>query len=216
MSAGSSSRRYWSAAAIVALSLCVAIPIWKSRDSVKPARVDPRPDTNPKVEIVPKVLPSGPEGIPALLPGDTCDKAEGVLGKPTEEDKYSRSWEKQDFSVGGTTDSTCHLTGISITVTTGHKVLTVDGITLGATTLADAEKILGKSLVEFESVESAEAHWSATLHLGSTLGMPFETAYCAYSDEVDALNRDPTIRDFRDLPITQYNLEMVKPHSKAK
>jgi len=103
MSAGSSSRRYWYAAAIVIVFLCVAISLWKSRTSVKPGKIEPRPDTNAKVEIVvPKELSSGLGRVPALLPGDTCEKAEGALGKPTEEDKYSRTWEKQDFVITAT------------------------------------------------------------------------------------------------------------------
>jgi len=213
----SSFKRYWYAVAIVVVSLCVVIPLWKSGISAKPSRVEPSFGTTPKVELFPKNSSSELARVPVLLPGDTCEKAEGALGKPMEEDEYSRTWKKQDFMITATTDSACHLTGISIAVIKGHKALTVDGVTLGATTLADAEKILKKPLIEpSESVEAAEGHWSATLQLGPVPGMPFKTAYSAYSDEADAMHHDPTMSDFRDLPITQYNLAVVDPHTQSK
>jgi hypothetical protein len=93
-----------------------------------------------------------------------------------------------------------------------------DGLILGATTLADAEKILRKPLIEpSESVEAAEGHWSATLHLGPVPGMPFKAAYSTgFDDKADAMNHDPTISDFRDLPITGYSLEMTAPAESKK
>jgi len=219
MSAGSHSRNYWYALAIVAVFLCIAISLWTTRNSVKPDKLEPRSDTNPKVEIVPKESSSGVGRVPALLPGDTCDKAGESLGKPMEKDKFSRTWRTQDFVITAATDSDCHLTAIAISVLAGHKALTVDGITLGESTLADAEKVPGKPLTErSESVEAAEGHWVGTLQFGPASGMPFTAAYSAHlaSGKAEAMNHDPLISDFRDLPITQYNLEMVGPQSQAK
>lgn len=192
--------------------LCVAASLWKSRNSVKSNKPETRFDANAKVEIV----PNESDRVPALLPGDTCDKAGASLGNPMEQDKFSRTWKTQAFIITAATDSDCHLTDIAISVLPGHKALTLDGITLGASTLAEAEKILEKPLIEpSESVETAEGHWSATLQLDPVPGMPFKTVYSAYSDEADAMNHAPTISDFRTLPITEYSLEMVTSHSQS-
>jgi hypothetical protein len=215
----SSSRRYWYALGIVILFLCVAIPLWKFHDAARPGRVEPSSGTRPKVEIVAKNLSSKLTRLPLLLPGDTCDKADGELGKPVEEDKFSRTWETNGFIITAATDSACHLTTIAISVLPGHKAITADGITLGESTLADAEKVAGKPLIErSESVEAAEGHWVGTIQFSAAPGTPFTAAYSAYlsSDKSDAMNHDPLIDDFRNLPITHYNLEMVAPHSQAK
>jgi len=157
--------------------------------------------------------------VPLLVPGDTCAKADKTLGKPMEEDKYSRSWKSQDFFITASIDSDCHLTGVGITVLEGHKGLTVDGVTLGSSTLADAEKMLGKRLTEgSESVEAGEGHWAASLELNVAAGMPYSAAYRAYmaDDKAEAMNRYPIFSDFRDLPITQYSLKMVSSQAPAK
>jgi hypothetical protein len=208
----------WGAAifAVVVLAAVVLV-IWNTRAHKSTAQNN-APNNFTKAEnAAPAAKPSSLPAlanvsqIPKLVPGDTCEEAEKALGKPVEKDKFSRTWETRDFVITATTDSTCHLTGISIAVTTGHKALTVDGIVLGATTLADAEKTLRKSLVEAsESVEAAEGHWSATLRFGPAPGMPFKAAYSTgFDDKADAMNHDPTISDFRDLPITGYSLDMA-------
>ena len=214
----------WSAAIFaVAVVATVVLVIWNIRThkstapNYAPNNLIKAENTAPAAK--PSSLPAlaNVSQIPKLVPGDTCEDAERALGKPMEKDTFSRTWETRGFVIGATTDSTCHLTYISIGVITGHKALTDDGITLGETTLAEAEKILRKRLVEpSESVDAAEGHWSATLHLAPAPGMPFKAAYSAYSDKADAMPRDPTISDFRDLPITGYSLEMVAPHSQAK
>jgi hypothetical protein len=206
-----SAMRWGAAIFAVAVLVTVVLVIWNARahKSTAPNNLTKAENSAPAAK--PSSLPAlaNVSQIPQLAPGDTCEKAEKALGKPMEKDTFSRTWETQDFVITATTDSACHLTGVSIAVTTGHKALTVDGIILGATTLADAEKILRKPPVEpSESVEAAEGHWSATLQLGPAPGMPFTAAYSAYiaCDKADAMNHDPLISDFKDLPITQYNL----------
>jgi len=211
----------WGAATFAVVVLVAAVlVIWNAR-----AHKSTAPNNFTKAEnAAPAAKPSSLRAlanvsqIPKVVPGDTCEEAERALGKPMEKDKFSRTWQTLDFVITATTDSTCHLTGISIAVTTGHKALTVDGIVLGATTLADAEKILRKSSVEpSESVEAAEGHWSATLHLGPVPGRPFKASYSTgLDDKADAMNHDPTISDFRDLPITRYSLDMATPADSKK
>lgn len=199
----------------------IALVIWNApvHKSTAPNKLTSAESSGPAAKAGTLPAVTNVSQIPQVVPGDTCEKAEKVLGKPMEEDKFSRTWETQDFVITAVTDSACHLTDIGISVITGHKALTVDGIILGTTTLAAAEKILGKHLAEpSESVEEAEGNWSATLHLGTVPAMPFKAAYGAYiaSDDADAMNHYPTISDFRGLPITDYSLEMVDLHSQAK
>ena len=219
-----SAMRWGAAIFAVAVLATVVLVIWNVR-AHKSTAPNNTPNNLTKGENTapvakPSSLPAlaNVSQIPKVVPGDTCEEAEKALGKPMEKDKFSRTWETQDFVITATTDSTCHLTYISIGVTIGHKALTVDGITLGATTLADAEKILRKQLIEpSESVEAAEGHWSATLQLGPVPGISFKTAYSTgFDDKTDAMNHDPTISDFRDLPITGYSLGMVDPADSKK
>jgi hypothetical protein len=221
MLAGSSSRRNWYATAIVVVCLCVAIPLWKTRNSVKSYKpvAEPHSDVKAKAPIAPNEASAEPARIPALIPGDTCDKAGEALGKPTEENQYFRSWKKQDFLITATADSACHLTSIEISVPAGHEALTVDGITLGRSTLADAEHILGKRLTEgSESVEAPEGNWVGILQLDPSPDMPYKASYRAplALDKARAMNHDPVFSDFRSLPVTEYSLEMVAPQSQAK
>jgi hypothetical protein len=206
--------------AVIVVS-AITLIIWNARayKSTAPSKLIQAENTVPTAKPGPLPAVTNASQVPKVVPGETCEEAEKALGKPMEKDEFSRTWQTQDFVISATTDTTCHLTDIGITVIKGHKALTADGIILGATTLADAEKILRKQLAEpSESVEAAEGHWLATLHLAPGPGMPFKAAYGAYiaSDEADAMPHDPTISDFRDLPITQYNLEMVDLHNQAK
>jgi hypothetical protein len=213
MSYESKSAVRWAAAIfVVAVVSAIVLVIWNAhiQKSTAPNKLSNVENTAPAATPGSLTAVTNVSQIPKVVPGDTCEDAERALGKPIEKDNFSRTWKKRDFVITATADSTCHLTGISIAVTTGHKVLTADGIILGATTLADAEKILRKPLAEpSESVEAAEGHWSATLQLGPAPRMAFKAAYSAYSDKADALNRAPTISDFRDLPITQYSLDVA-------
>jgi hypothetical protein len=214
-----SAMRWGAAIFAVAVLATVVLVIWNVRAHKSTAPNNSTKAENTAPAARPSSLPAlaNVSQIPKLVPGDTCEEAEKALGKPMEKDKFSRTWETKDFVITATTDSTCHLAGISIAVITGHKALMADGLILGATTLADAEKILRKPLIEpSESVEAAEGHWSATIQFGPSPGMPFKTAYSAYSDKADSMNHDPTISDFKDLPVTQYNLETVDPHSQTK
>ena len=160
-----------------------------------------------------------PAQIPPLIPADTCDKASHLLGKPTQEGEYFRSWKKEDFLLTATADLACHLTSIEVSVPTGQKALTVDGITLGATTLADSEHILGNRLTDgSESVEAPEGNWVGILQLGPSPDKPYKVSYRAplTLGKVEALGHDPVFSDFRSLPVTEYSLEMVDAHSQAK
>ena len=219
MSVERSSRRYWYANAIALACLGGALGIWKAHNSVKLGEQEGVPPSHKSALPIPKEVSFEPTQIPNLIPGDTCDKAGEALGKPTEEDQYFRSWKKPDFLLTATADSACHLTSIEISVPTGHKALTVDGITLGASTLADSERILGNGLTEgSESVEAPEGNWVGILQLDPSPGKPYKVSYRAplALGKAEALGHDPVFSDFRSLPVTEYSVEMVDPHSQAK
>jgi len=152
--------------------------------------------------------------IPLLRPGETCQEASEALGKPTEEDEYSRSWKKQDFLVTATANSTCRLTSVEVSVAMGHVALTNDGITLGQSTLSDAERILGTRIGEgSESVEAPEGNWVGVVQVGPLPSVPYKITYRAPlpHGEADLMKRDPIFNDFKALPITEYSVEMSDP-----
>jgi hypothetical protein len=171
------------------------------------------PSTSPKPaeEVVPQV--------PKLYPGDTCEKAISVLGKPTEENQYVLTWQKIDFRVTAAKDSKCVLTDVGTQAEFGHRVLTDDGVILGVSTLADAERILQPRIKEdSESVEAPEDNWSAMISIGPTLNAPYKVTYRAdlKPGAADRMSHDPVFDDFRNLPVNEYSLEMVAPAESIK
>lgn len=219
MSAGIPSRPYWYAFTIIVVSLCIAISIWKVHTSVRTTKLETCSDVHPTIQIVPRELHADPDAIPALLPGDTCETAERTLGKPTEKDEFYRMWKTHNFVVTVTTSPDCHLTGISISVLSGHKALTADGVRLGDSTLADVEKLPGKPLAgRSESVEAAEGHWVGRLQFDPAPEMPFTAAYSAplADGKAETMDHDPVISDFRDVPITQYSVDLIDPKRRSR
>lgn len=152
--------------------------------------------------------------VQELFPGDTCDKASALLGVPDEKDQFVRTWRKKDFTVFASTNPNCVLSGVGVTVVPRHTAITRDGITLGASTIADAERILRSRLTDSsESVEAPEDNWDAMLVLDPTSTFPYKTVYRAKLDskKVTQMNRDPKFDDFRGQVITEYSLELAAP-----
>lgn len=152
--------------------------------------------------------------LPVLLPGETCDKATEALGEPQKQDEFVRTWREKDFTVYASVDSKCVLTSIAITVETGHKVRTADGVTLGMSTLANAERILRPRIKgDSESVEAPEGNWAAMISIGPAPDVPYKVTYRAALKQgaADQMSHDPVFDDFRNLPVSDYSLEMGAP-----
>lgn len=157
--------------------------------------------------------------VAKLLPGDTCERATELYGKPTEKDEYGGTWETQDLKVFVGANSKCVITGIDVEVKSDHHAITLDGIRLGVDTVADAERILQPRINgDSESVEAPEGNWDAMISIGPTTNFPYQTIYRAKLDAkmVDQLNRDPVFDDFRGRFVTEYSLDSAAPVQSTK
>lgn len=160
----------------------------------------------PKPEEAPKV--------PKLVPGDTCEKASELYGRPDQMDQFVRTWRKKDFTVYASGDSKCVLTSIVVTVEPGHKAQTEDGITLGRNSLADVERILQPRLKNAsESVDAPEGNWEGIITLEPTSTTPYTATYRAKLDsgKAEEMNRDPNFDDVQGQIVTEYGLDLAAP-----
>lgn len=150
--------------------------------------------------------------VPVLLPGETCARAMELFGKPTEENQFGLTWNKPDLLIAADKGPKCVLNGIGITVEGLRKALTPEGMILGTTTLADAERILGPHLAKnSESVEAPEGNWDAMISFRPATDARYKITYRAFlgRETADRMSRDPVFDDFRMLPVTQYDLDFV-------
>lgn len=150
--------------------------------------------------------------LPDLLPGTTCAQALNVLGRPEEDGDYTMFWKKRGFEVTVGKNSACVLTGIEFRVVDGYSVVTNDGVALGKSTLAEADRILS-SRNGAKSTESPEGNWAATITLSPSSKFLFKTTYRAVfaPGVAEKMGRDPEFDDFRNIDVTEYSLEIAAP-----
>jgi hypothetical protein len=208
----------------VVMGLVVIIPIGRILVRTDAALI-PR-----LLRSVPRKETSGnPESthVPKLLPGATCNQAKQLLGVPSEEDTYILFWSKPAFEASAAKNSECTLTSIRFRARPGHRVLTADGITLGRTTVAEAEQLLRSRLgTDAEIVDAPEGNWEALIALApkgdfsyrGTSGFSYKGTYFAFLSDHQArlLSHDPVFDDFRGLPITEHDIELVAPKDDAR
>jgi hypothetical protein len=199
----------------VFVATCLAVVLWyviiarPKTASPEPAPAKRHPTTVAKQPF------SGISQIPELLPGATCEKAIEVFGRPTEESEYVLSWDKENFEVIAAKNSRCILTSIEARVQAGHTARTADGVTLGATSVADAERMLRSRIMnDSEAVEAPEGNWAATITLGPDVSYPYKSTYRSVLGHgvADGTKRDPVFGDFRSLTVSEHSLEMVAPN----
>jgi hypothetical protein len=157
--------------------------------------------------------------IPILVPGDTCERASDLYGRPTEKDEFGGTWEKQDFKAFIGANSKCVITGIDVEVKPGHHTTTPDGIVLGLNTVADAERILRSRIsVGSESVEGPEGIWEAKITFAPEPGSSYKASYIAIlkPETASQMNRDPVFADFRSVTVSGYGLDTIGPLGQAK
>jgi len=150
--------------------------------------------------------------IPVLLPGETCAKAIEVFGNPTEENQYGLSWKKSNISIAADKGPKCVLNGILVWVGAGQKALTQDGVILGKSTLADAERSLRPYIdKDSESVDAPEGNWRAMISIRPAPHARYKVTYRADLSQktADRMSRDPVFDDFRDVPVTEYDLDIA-------
>jgi len=157
--------------------------------------------------------------IPLLVPGNTCERASDLYGRPTEKDGFGGTWEKQDFKVFIGADSKCVITGIDVEVKPGHHTMTPDGVVLGLNTVADVERILGSRIsASSESVEGPEGIWEAKITFAPEPGSSYKATYIATlkPETANQMNRDPVFADFRPVTVSGYGLDMTGPLGQAQ
>ena len=157
--------------------------------------------------------------IPAILPGDGCAEAQAVYGIPTEQDEYSRMWQKQQFAIAIVSDKMCTITGIGVYMEAGHTAFTHDGVILGQNTLADVERIVGPRIPQLsKAVQAPEGNWEAIIEIDPTPDLPYKTLYRAtLPAEIAArMPRRPVFEDFRYLPVSEYALDIYKAEHVVK
>jgi hypothetical protein len=215
----SSSGKGWLATVVAAIGI-VVVSLWIF-DSLKAPKVKTAPVAENKSAPVtekksedPVATPGRDEvfKIPLLLPGETCARAIEVFGKPTEEDQLGLSWKKSDLSIAVDKGPKCVLNGTLIWVGAGHKALTQDGVILGMSTLADAERILRPYIdKDSESVDAPEGNWRATISIRPAPDARYKVSYRADLSQktADRMGRDPVFDDFRNLPVTEYGLDIA-------
>jgi hypothetical protein len=153
-------------------------------------------------------------GVRIPLPGESCDKVLEILGKPSEEDGNVRTWKKEDFVVTAKADPLCNLDTIQITMKPHREALTESGITLGRTTLAHAERILGPHMTQSsEKIEGRAGYWVGVIELYPSQYSPyfFTTTYRAAlsSKKTMAMKRDVVFSDLESEVVSEYGLEQL-------
>ena len=218
---GKSSVKWISVALVVAVLATAAVAIWNVR--IRKADNLPTTTISQKVTAATSSSPTPAEGVvsqvPRLVPGDTCERATELYGKPTEKDEYGGTWATADVKAFVGANSKCVITGIDVEVKAGHRAITSDGIKLGLDTVADVERILQSRIkADSESVEAPEGNWDAMISVGPTPDFPYKTTYRAKLDskKVDRMNRDPSFDDFRGQVVTEYSLEQAAPTPSSK
>jgi len=209
MSLPDASKKNW----LLALALLViAVAVWAH--FAPKSRLNPLNmfSSHPSTDQAADDSDTSMETLPPLLPGDTCDRAFSFLDTPTEQDEYGRAWVKEEFNLAVVTDVGCNMTGLSFWVEDAQKAMTPDKIVLGKTTFSEAERILGARVKPDNVVVEMndDLYWEAAIVLDPTPTFPFKVIYrSSLPAAIDAkLKEDPTVDTFKDLPMTEYNLNL--------
>jgi hypothetical protein len=182
----------------------------------------------PAVVKAPAVTVDAKPGlVPAVFPGDRCEKALTTYGKPTETDDKEGEFDWNfggysitvEFDPAAEKKGRCVVQGVVVLVIPGEaQRATADGIVLGKNTLADVENGLAARLPkEARCVWTSQGSWFGDLSVAASKSFPYETTYTAMLPP-DAVDDDPDgetpkgannprFEDFELLPVNQYRLD---------
>jgi len=163
--------------------------------------------------------PSPEEHLPAILPGDSCDKARAQLGKESGHDKFELTWKKNDMQISIFPDSQGTISSVLYSVNPHHTFVTPDGIVVGKDTLSTAfKKLASQAAATSPFVSEAEGHAFAEIEVPPTSAFPFKKIYSWYLNPETAgkLRREPRVSDFTSELADSYSIDKLPVHRQGE